>query len=284
MTAFWRLDGRAHTFVYPGCRVCALVAVALTAALAACDAARPGFHGPDILYVATPEEVGIEMLRLAGTHAGDTVYDLGSGDGRLVIAAAREFGARGVGVELDPSLVQDARESATRAGVTASTRFVWQDLFATDIREATVVAIYLRDDVNLRLRGKLLTELAAGARVVSHEFGMGDWTPDRAIEVRGPDRMHHVLLWIVPARVDGAWRVRVGDREARLALRQRFQRLDGALQLDDRELTIDDGRVSGARVDFAAGGWHFSGRVTGDALHGTASAPDGTTSGWTARR
>lgn len=172
--------------------------LAILLVLAACDTARPSFHGPDILYVATPEQVAAEMLRLAGVTASDVVYDLGSGDGRLVIAAARDFGARGVGVEIEAGLVQESREAAARAGVTERATFLWQDLFATDIAGATVVTLYLRDDVNLRLRPKLLRELRPGTRVVSHDFGMGDWVPTRVLRVRGPDREHTLYLWVIP--------------------------------------------------------------------------------------
>jgi len=176
-------------------------AVALLAAVAlvsACVAVPSGT--PDILYVATPEEVGRAMLELAAVRRDDVVYDLGSGDGRLVIAAARRFGARGVGVELDAKLVQDSREAALKAGVSDRTQFLWQDIFQTDIAPATVVTVYLRQDVNLKLRPKLLRELRPGSRVVSHDFDMGDWRPDRTVRVKGPAREHVLYLWTVPAR------------------------------------------------------------------------------------
>ena len=176
-----------------------LAVLAVVMALAAGCAGTPA-GTPDILYVATPEQVGIEMLRLAGVRSDDVVYDLGSGDGRLVIAAAREFGARGVGVEIDPKLVQDSRESALKAGVADRTRFLWEDIFQTEIAPATVVALYLRQDVNVKLRPKLLRELRPGTRVVSHDFDMGDWRPDRTLRVKGPTREHVIYLWIVPRR------------------------------------------------------------------------------------
>ena len=178
------------------------MSLARWAALAALAAACAGPLGPapDILYVATPEQVGIEMLRLAAVGRDDVVYDLGSGDGRLVIAAAREFGARGVGVEIDAKLVQDSRENALKAGVSDRTQFLWQDIFQTDIAPATVVTLYLRQDVNLKLRPKLLRELRPGTRVVSHDFDMGDWRPDRTLRVKGPTREHVLYLWVVPRR------------------------------------------------------------------------------------
>ena len=174
---------------------------ALAAVLAVATACAGAPSGTlDILYVATPEQVGIEMLKLAAVGRDDVVYDLGSGDGRLVIAAAREFGARGVGVELDAMLVQDSREGALKAGVTDRTLFLWQDIFQTDTAPATVVTLYLRQDVNLKLRPKLLGELHPGTRVVSHDFDMGDWRAERVVRVKGPTREHIIYMWTVPAR------------------------------------------------------------------------------------
>ena len=174
-------------------------ALALAIALAAGCATTPT-GSPGILFVATPELVGIEMLRLAGVTKDDVVYDLGSGDGRLVIAAAREFGARGVGVELEAKLVQDSRESALKAGVADRTQFLWEDIFRADVAAATVVILYLSPELNLKLRPKLLRELRPGARIVSHDFDMGDWPPTRTLRAKGPTREHALHLWIVPAR------------------------------------------------------------------------------------
>lgn len=136
------------------------------------------------------------MLRLAVVGPGDVVYDLGSGDGRVVIAAARDFGARGVGVEIDPKLVAESTESARRAGVADRVAFRAGDLFQTDLTEATVVTLYLSTELNLRLRPKLLRELRPGARIVSHDFDMGDWAPARTVHVQ--ERGSQLRLWIVP--------------------------------------------------------------------------------------
>ena len=152
----------------------------------------------DVPYVQTPHEVVAQMLRLAGVGRNDVVYDLGSGDGRLVIAAARDFGARGVGVEIDPRLVAQSVESARRAGVGDRVTFREQDLFQTDLADATVVTLYLSPALNLRLRPKLLRELRAGARIVSHDFDMGDWPPARALRIDVRERASQVYLWIVP--------------------------------------------------------------------------------------
>jgi SAM-dependent methyltransferase len=152
----------------------------------------------DVPYVQTPHEVVAQMLRLAGVDRNDVVYDLGSGDGRLVIAAARDFGARGVGVEIDPRLVAQSVESARRAGVGDRVTFREQDLFQTDLADATVVTLYLSPALNLRLRPKLLRELRAGARIVSHDFDMGDWPPARALRIDVRERASQVYLWVVP--------------------------------------------------------------------------------------
>ena len=156
----------------------------------------PGVEVPD---VRTPPEVVVEILRLAGVGPSDVVYDLGSGDGRIVITAARDFGARGVGIELDPDLVAESLKNARRARVSDRTRFLQEDIFAADFSEATVVTLYLSPDVNLRLRPQLLA-LQPGSRIVSHDFPLGDWKPERVVNFVGPERTHVLSLWIVPAR------------------------------------------------------------------------------------
>jgi protein-L-isoaspartate O-methyltransferase len=220
----------------------ALVLAALVA-VAGCADFRARYPGPDILFVATPEQVGVEMLRLASVGPQDTVFNLGSGDGRLVIAAAHEFGARGVGVEIDAPLVQASRDAAKTAGVADRVTFLWQDLFVTDLSSATVVAIYLRDDVNLKLRPKLLSELRPGSRLVSHDFGMGDWQADRVQRVQGPTRLHTIYFWLIPARAEGVWQVQQGGRTAQLTLTQRYQTLSGTLTADGREQTLTEAKI-----------------------------------------
>jgi SAM-dependent methyltransferase len=259
--------------------------IAVGAALAGCAELRARFPGPDVLFIATPEGVSVEMLRLAAVGAEDVVYDLGSGDGRVVVAAARDFGARGVGVEIDARLVSESRDLAYGEGVTARTRFLWQDLFVTDLTEATVVTLYLRDDVNLRLRPKLLRELTPGSRVVSHDFDMGDWLPDRVQKVRGPARNHTLYLWVVPADAAGTWAVRLGGREGRLSLGQRYQALSGTLALEGREQPISEGRLAGDRIAFRAGALAFRGRVVRDGIEGSVTGPGGAAPpDWSARR
>jgi SAM-dependent methyltransferase len=150
----------------------------------------------EVPYVPTPEEVVDAMLKLAGVKNTDTVYDLGCGDGRIVITAAKTYGARGVGIDIDPERISEANENAKKAGVTNRVRFIEKDLYEADIREATVVTLYLLSSVNLKLRPKLLSDLKPGTRVVSHQFDMGDWKPDKKVEIG----YRSIFLWTIPPK------------------------------------------------------------------------------------
>jgi precorrin-6B methylase 2 len=149
---------------------------------------------PDVIFVPTPPEVVEAMLKLAGVTKNDVVYDLGCGDGRIVIAAARDFGARGVGIDIDPQRVKEATENAQKAGVADRVKIIQGDLFEANISEATVVTLYLLPSLNLKLLPKLKKELKPGTRIVSHAFDMGDWKPDKEQDVNG----RHIYLWTIP--------------------------------------------------------------------------------------
>jgi hypothetical protein len=179
-----------------------LVALALVLSLAAVARAQLT-RTPEVPYVPTDDAIVARMLTMAAVGKNDVLYDLGSGDGRIPITAAKRFGTRGVGVDLDPVRVAEARDNASKAGVEDRVKFMQQDLFETDIREATVVTLYLLPEVNLRLRPKLLSDLAPGTRVVSHNYDMGDWAPLRTetIQVDGTD--HYIYYWVVPRRSAG---------------------------------------------------------------------------------
>lgn len=169
---------------------------AVLAAAAFVPALVPAQRAPDIFFVPTPHAVADAMLRLARVTADDVVYDLGSGDGRIVIIAAQKYGARGVGVELDARLVELARQNAKEGGIADRVRFIQGDLFEADISEATVVTLYLSRSINMELELKLRKALRPGARIVSHQFPIGRWVPNEAVRVDGED----VFLWTVPGR------------------------------------------------------------------------------------
>ena len=179
--------------------VAALLAGGCALSLPATDTSGPP-PDLDVIYVATADEVVRAMLEAARVGPNDVVYDLGCGDGRIVVAAASLYGARGVGVDLDPERIREARDNAARAGVSDRVTFFTQDLFATDVTPATVVALYLSPDVNRRLRPKLVRELRPGSRVVSHQFDMGDWRPQRSFAVPVAGVSRHVFLWTIPDR------------------------------------------------------------------------------------
>lgn len=162
---------------------------------------QQGEKRPDVHYVPTPPEVVDEMLRMAGVTKNDIVYDLGSGDGRIVITAAKKYGIRrGVGIDIDPERIREARENAQREGVSDRVTFRNEDLFEADFREATVVTLYLLERLNLRLRPKLWNELKPGTRVVSHQFSMGDWTAEKTAEVNG----RTIYMWTIPKKQPAA--------------------------------------------------------------------------------
>jgi hypothetical protein len=229
----------------------------------------------DVPYVPTPPVVVEEMLRLANVGPDDFVIDLGSGDGRILIAAVKKFGARGVGVDLDPDRIAESVYGAQQAGVSDRVAFHRQDLFKFDIGQATVVTMYLLPSVNLRLRPKLLGELKPGTRIVSHDFDMGDWQPDQKSTVR-----KNVFLWIVPARAGGSWRTRValpaGERGYDIEITQRFQEIGGFARYDGKITGLWNAKLQGDRVNFAIvddsgpveTSLYFDGRVSGDGIEG----------------
>lgn len=156
---------------------------------------------PDVVYVPTPDEVVEKMLELAKVGKNDVLYDLGSGDGRIPITAAQKFGTRGFGVELRPELIQEANQNAQKAGVSDRVQFLQQDLFQTNISNASVVTLYLLPELNVKLRPMLFQQLKPGTRIVSHDFDMGDWKPEQTVQVQGPNRVHTVYSWVIPEKV-----------------------------------------------------------------------------------
>ena len=183
-------------------------AFAIAAAAGGCErlpapGQQPATRAPDVGYEPTPHDVVAEMLKLAQVGANDVVYDLGCGDGRIVIAAAKQFGARGVCVDIDPQRIREGRANAQSSGVTERILFLEQDLFETRLGDATVVTLFLSPDVNLKLRSKLRRELKPGARIVSYVHDMGDWTPREARNVKGTYGPRKLYLWIIPPHQAG---------------------------------------------------------------------------------
>jgi len=168
----------------------------VSALFAACGATAAAAREPDVIYVPTPQALVEDMLRLADVKRGDVLYDLGSGDGRIPVTAAKKYGIRAVGIDIDPERIREAHANAKRRGVAKLVTFRQQDLFTADFREATVVTLYLLPDLNLKLRPQLLQQLRPGTRVVSHQFDMGDWKPDKTLESNG----RTVYFWVIPAR------------------------------------------------------------------------------------
>jgi protein-L-isoaspartate O-methyltransferase len=213
-------------------------------------------------FITTPPEVVERMLQLAGTRAGDLVIDLGSGDGRIVIAAAQKFGARGLGIELDAALVEKSRENAKRMKLEERVRFVEGDVLRADISGASVVTVYLLPALMVQLQSRFLEELAPGTRIVSHSFTMAGWPPDRSEMVKlsarhpGQGDESRLYLWIVPADVRGVWR----GGGLTLRIEQNFQQIDveGATKA----------RISGREIAWQRGGVEFKGRVEGDRIIG----------------
>ena len=227
----------------------------------------------DVPYEPTSYGIAKEMLQMAGVISKDLVYDLGCGDGRIVIMAAKERGATGVGVDLDPKRISESRENAKAAGVTHLIRFFEQNLFDTDFSRATVVMLYLYPDVNLRLRPKLLKDLHPGTRIVSHSHTMGDWEDDATRRVEG----HDLHFFVVPANATGAWRWTDPDGQSiSLSLTQKFQRVKGSLTVGAETYPLIDCSLRGNRLRFAVerqvrGSWEtfsFEGQISGDTITG----------------
>ena len=228
-------------------------------------------------FVATPPEVVERMLDLAGTTRADYVVDLGSGDGRIVIEAARRYGARGLGVDIDARLVAIARENARRAGVESLAAFEQRDALTTDLSAATVVTLYLLPGLVDRLQPKLLAELRPGARIVAHAFPMRGWRPDRRETLRLERRYDRqgseatIYLWIVPAQVRGQWE----GGEWAFSIQQNFQELEVEARAAGRSRAVTQARIEGARLQISGEGFAFDGVAEGGRLRGRLSADGG---------
>lgn len=279
--------------------VCAVLAFAASMPLS-----RAQSGAGDVVFVPTPQVTAERMLKMARVGKNDFVIDLGSGDGRMVILAAHNHGARGFGVDLDPALVATANENARRAGVGARAEFFQRNMFETDLRQATVVTMYLLPELNLKLRPKLLAELRPGTRVLSHDYHMDDWEPDAAVTIKVPEKtvgekgVSYAYLWIVPANVHGNWQVKLpaaGGVAHELNLEQAFQNIDGTLKLDSRTWKIVKPTLLGEQIGFGIrsdsegrrASYDFRGQVKGNAMSGEVKVAQGSrtsTQRWEATR
>jgi hypothetical protein len=256
------------------------------ACVLACLAAAPAAAQDwgDTPYVQTPQNVVDRMLEIAKVGPGDYVVDLGSGDGRMVITAAKKYGARGFGVDLDRKLVALANRNARQAGVANRAVFYQRDLHETDVSAATVMSIYLLPEVNLMIRTRLLATLKPGTRIVSHDYGMGEWRPDYQTELDAPGKpvgvsqRSKIFYWMVPGRAAGRWVWRLAGSgkpaDFELALQQNFQAIDGTLTTGGSTVRVENARLAGDDIAFtvAVGGarYEFSGRITSHAIEGKA--------------
>jgi SAM-dependent methyltransferase len=266
----------------------------ITACLAVCFFALPapaqpvktptkplvGQAGKDAIWVPTPNALIELMLTVASVTPQDRIVDLGSGDGRAVIAAAKR-GATARGIEFDENLVALSKANAEKEGVGDKATFERADIFATDFSDASVVVLFLLPDLNIKLRPTILN-MKPGTRVVSNTFEMGGWFPDKeeALQSECDYFFCKALLWIVPAKVDGEWTIEAGGKTGTLSLRQKFQTFAGTISMAAEPAPLITGRLNGNEMTFTAGGTEYTGKVSGDMIEGT------TRSGvpWTAKR
>jgi SAM-dependent methyltransferase len=242
----------------------------------------------DVPYVPTPMDVVYRMISMADVGPEDVVYDLGCGDGRIVNTAARERGARGVGIDIDPQRIAESKANAQAAGVSDRVVFLVQDLFEAEISDATVVMLYLLPRINVKLRPMLFSDLRPGTRIVSHSFDMGTWQPDRVDNVDGRD----ILFWLIPANMTGTWRWSEADgTESEMVVEQRFQRISGEVSAGASTKPLIRPLLSGDQVEFSVkrdvGGStetvRYQGTVQGDSIRGHA-VRGGHEESWTANR
>jgi hypothetical protein len=247
-------------------------------------------------YVPTPKIVVDEMLRMGKVSAKDFVIDLGSGDGVIVMTAARELKARGFGVDIDAELVKQSNAEAQRHGIADRAAFHVQDVFKADLSKATVITLYLLPGMMVNLRAKLFLEPRPGTRIVSHDYHFDEWLPDDTVVLDVPEKEKinglpkaTIMLWVVPAKVSGRWQVQVdGGGQYEVNLKQAYQVLDGGGSASGKPLKISAGRMRGEEIDFTlaegSARRQFRGAVAGDTMHGTVDLGGGKTAKWTAKR
>jgi hypothetical protein len=225
-----------------------------------------GQEGKDVIWVPTPQELVEKMLDIAKVTPQDYVIDLGSGDGRTVITAAKH-GAKALGIEYNPDMVELSKRNAAKEGVSDKATFMKADLFEADLSQAQVITMFLLPDINLKLRPKLLN-LKPGTRVVSNSFTMGEWQADETASVKnGCASYCTAYLWIVPAKVDGTWHLSQGE----LTLKQTFQMVSGTLKTGNKAVPLN-GRITGDQIRFMAGGTEYQGRISVNTIEGNSKS------------
>jgi len=273
----WHISGRAVSIFLRLFFVLALISMSANVGAQAAREYEPrvGQAGKDVVWVPTPDELVERMLNLAKVTADDFLIDLGSGDGRTVIAAAKR-GARAHGIEYNPEMVELSQRSAANERVGERATFAQEDLFQSDFSKATVITMFLLPQINLKLRPKIL-DLKPGTRIVSNSFTMGEWKEDDSASTNDDcTGWCTALLWIVPAKVEGVWQLGQGE----LTLKQSYQFISGALKSGNDVTTITNGRLKGEQILFNAGGVLYVGQVSGDSIQGTLS----TGGSWSAHR
>jgi hypothetical protein len=226
-----------------------------------------GQKGKDVVWVPSPPEMISAMFRMAGVNDKDTLIDLGSGDGRLVIAAAK-LGARAIGIEYNDDLVHLSRKNAMKEKVEKKTLFIKEDFFISDLSGATVITLFLLPEINIKLRPKLLA-LRPGTRIVSNSFAMGDWKPDmESITDENPNGWNTAYLWIIPARVRGTWKI--GNEM--MKLKQTYQTFRGTIYSDEKGVPVSEGKITGSTLSFRIGDFLYSGIIKGNKMSGTRSS------------
>ncbi len=244
-----------------------------------------GQAGKDVIWVPTPDEVVDRMLRMAQVTPNDYVIDLGAGNGKIAIAAAKNFGARSLGIEYNPDMAKHAQGNVEKAGVANRARVVQGDIFQSDFTQATVITMYLLPALNLKLRPQILN-MKPGTRVVSHSFTMDDWEADEISSYDG----RRAYFWLVPANVMGTWALDAGGTKLDVSLEQRFQKLEGQVSLAAQmQAGLRDARVAGFRIGFAyvdntGVRRDFTGTVSGNRMEGSFRADNGTEGRWSAAK
>ena len=235
-----------------------------------------GQEGKDVVWVPTPQVLVDKMLDMAKVTSKDYVIDLGSGDGRTVITAAKR-GAKALGIEYNPEMVELSKRNAAKEGVTDKAAFMKADLFESDFSHATVITMFLLPSINMKLRPKIL-DLKPGTRIVANSFDMEDWKPDETAKVDGCSNWCTAYLWIVPAKVGGTWNLSQGE----LTLKQTFQMISGTLKSGNNTAQITNGKLNGDQITFTAGGAQYTGHVSGNSIEGTVKG--GSNGKWRATR